>query len=166
MVQIQNCRVEWRRGRHDVIGESRFPHLVGVAAARPFLANPALHSTNESEREYLALAWRNIRTLVLKYCSADSYCTQSIDKHVRRARLTLFRGPQRQHINRANTMSAIFDFELQDAGLLQRDESDDDDVIEFGAVRLDFLTRLHPENSDPPNYPLALVSRTITRERF
>ncbi|XP_070156774.1 ribosomal protein S6 kinase beta-1 isoform X1 [Polyergus mexicanus] len=30
-------------------------------------------------------------------------------------------------------MSAIFDFELQDAGLLQRDESDDDDVIEFGA---------------------------------
>ncbi|KAL6447787.1 hypothetical protein ACFW04_000133 [Cataglyphis niger] len=31
-------------------------------------------------------------------------------------------------------MSAIFDFELQDAGLLQRDESDDDDVIEFGAV--------------------------------
>ncbi|GAB1860925.1 Ribosomal protein S6 kinase [Camponotus japonicus] len=29
-------------------------------------------------------------------------------------------------------MSAIFDFELQDAGLLHRDESEDDDVIEFG----------------------------------
>ncbi|KAL6265080.1 ribosomal protein S6 kinase beta-2-like [Pogonomyrmex barbatus] len=30
-------------------------------------------------------------------------------------------------------MSAIFDIELQDAGLLHRDESEDDDVIEIGA---------------------------------
>jgi len=31
-------------------------------------------------------------------------------------------------------MSAIFDIELQDAGLPHRDESEDDDVIEIDAV--------------------------------
>ena len=31
-------------------------------------------------------------------------------------------------------MSAIFDIELQDAGLPHRDESEDDDIIEIDAV--------------------------------
>lgn len=58
----------------------------------------------------------------------------ALDARDHPARSTLLAASYISLLNALSAMSAIFDFELQDAGLLHRDESEDDDVIEFGTV--------------------------------
>lgn len=163
MTQIQNCRVESRRGRREAIGESRFPHSVGVAATR-LLVIPAFR---ERERTRLFDILVRVRDSYADLCKLVNWFTTRVRRAGSSSALDTSRGQLHQPVNRA--ISDVSDLRLRATRCWTAAQR------RVGGrrchrVRHGNTTRFpwnFPDRKSRSTVPLlASISLTIARERF